>query len=87
MCPFTRRFSQATSEPAFAARGPGEAPFGVQFEPGASRSHPGTAAPSLVALLETALDEDAWDSFARGSPIGRAGRSGFARNVCVALGN
>ena len=87
VCPFTRRFSQPTAEPAFAERGPGEAPFGVQLEPGASRSHPGTASPSLTGLLETALDEAAWDSFSRGSPIRRAGRAGFARNVCVGLGN
>jgi epoxyqueuosine reductase len=51
------------------------------------QSHPGTDAPSLIALLETALDEDAWDSFSKGSAIRRAGRAGFARNVCVALGN
>lgn len=87
VCPFTRRFSQLTSEPSFAARAPGEPPFGVQLEPGASRSHPGTASPSLLALLETALDEAAWDSFSRGSAIRRAGRAGFARNVCVGLGN
>jgi epoxyqueuosine reductase len=66
---------------------PGEPPFGVQLAAGASRSHPGTASPSLMALLETVLDEPAWDSFSRGSPIRRAGRTGFARNVCVALGN
>ncbi|HSJ15281.1 MAG TPA: tRNA epoxyqueuosine(34) reductase QueG [Longimicrobiales bacterium] len=87
VCPFTQRFSQPTSEPAFAARAPGEAPFGVQLEPGASRSHPGTASPSLIALLETALDESAWDPFSRGSAIRRSGRAGFARNVCVGLGN
>jgi epoxyqueuosine reductase len=87
VCPFTQRFSAATSEPAFAARAPGEPPFSVQLEAGASRSHPGTASPSLIELLETALDEAAWDSFSRGSPIRRAGRSGFARNVCVGLGN
>ena len=29
----------------------------------------------------------AWDSFSRGSAIRRAGRAGFARNVCVGLGN
>jgi epoxyqueuosine reductase len=87
VCPFTIRFSQATSEPAFAARASGEPPFGVQLERGAPRAHPGTASPSLIALLETALDEAAWDAFSRGSPIGRARRSGFARNVCVALGN
>jgi epoxyqueuosine reductase len=86
-CRFTIRFSQATCEPAFAARAPGEPPFGVQLEAGASRSHPGTRSPSLIALLETALDEAAWDSFSRGSAIRRSGRAGFARNVCVGLGN
>ena len=49
--------------------------------------HPGTASPSLVELLRMALDEDAWEAFSRGSAIRRAGRAGFARNVCVALGN
>jgi epoxyqueuosine reductase len=44
-------------------------------------------APSLVALLEMALDPEAWEAFSRGSAIRRAGRAGFARNVCVALGN
>ena len=34
-----------------------------------------------------ALDEDAWEAFSRGSAIRRAGRAGFARNVCVAMGN
>jgi epoxyqueuosine reductase QueG len=86
-CPFTIRFSKATSEAAFAARAPGEPPFGVQLEPGASRSHPGTDSPSLIALLEMALDEAGWDAFSRGSAVRRAGRAGFARNVCVALGN
>ena len=87
VCPFNRRFSIRTSEPGFAARGPSEPLFGVQLEPGESRSHPGTASPSLIALLETALDEAAWDSFTRGSAIRRSGRAGFARNVCVGLGN
>jgi epoxyqueuosine reductase len=87
VCPFTRKFSTQSSEPAFAARAPGEAPFGVQIEAGASKAHPGTRSPSLIALLETALDEAAWDAFSRGSAIRRAGRAGFARNVCVALGN
>jgi epoxyqueuosine reductase len=86
-CPYTRKFSRAWSDPSFAARAPGEPPFGVQLEPGASRSHPGTASPSLIALLETALDEAAWDSFSKGSAIRRAGRAGFARNACVGLGN
>jgi epoxyqueuosine reductase len=34
-----------------------------------------------------ALDEAAWDASSRGSAIRRAGRVGFARNVCVGLGN
>ena len=87
VCPFSRKFSAPSSEPAFASRGPGEPPFGVQLEPGASTSHPGTASPSLIALLETALDEAAWDAFSRGSAMRRSGRAGFARNVCVGLGN
>jgi epoxyqueuosine reductase len=60
-----------------------------ETSPGSSGGplHPGTDAPSLVALLEMALDPEAWESFSRGSAIRRAGRAGFARNVCVALGN
>ena len=87
VCPFTRKFSSPGSDPAFAVRGPGEPPFGVQVEPVAPTSHPGTASPSLIALLETALDESAWESFSRGSAMRRSGRAGFARNVCVGLGN
>jgi hypothetical protein len=49
--------------------------------------HPGTDSPSLVEFLRMALDEDAWEAFSRGSALRRAGRAGFARNVCVALGN
>jgi epoxyqueuosine reductase len=59
----------------------------VQLEPGAARPHPGTRSPSLIALLETALDPSAWDAFTRGSALRRAGRAGLARNVCVGLGN
>jgi epoxyqueuosine reductase len=33
-----------------------------------------------------ALDEASWDSFSRGSAVRRAGRAGFACNVCVGLG-
>src|SRR5690606_35796719 len=80
VCPFTRRFSSRPVDP-------GESPFAVQIQPRAAHAHPGTAAPPLIALLETALDERAWDTFSQGSPIRRAGRAGFARNVCVALGN
>ena len=88
VCPWNGpKFVTLTREAGFAARAPGDPPFGVQVEPGDSTSYPGTASPTLVALLETALDEAAWDAFSRGSPIRRAGRAGFARNVCVALGN
>ncbi len=55
--------------------------------PGRAHAHPGTDAPSLLELLEVALDEGAWNAFSRGSAIRRAGRIGFARNVCVGLGN
>ena len=88
VCPFNVRFAEETTEPRYAARGPGERPLGVEDDPTSpSAWHPGTASPSLVDLLSTALDEDAWESFSRGSAIRRAGRAGFARNVCVALGN
>jgi epoxyqueuosine reductase len=86
VCPFTRKFSKPSSEPAFAARLPGEPPVGVERGP-LYAWHPGTASPSLVDLRATALDEASWESFSRGSPVRRAGRAGFARNVCVALGN
>ncbi|MEX2528797.1 MAG: tRNA epoxyqueuosine(34) reductase QueG [Gemmatimonadota bacterium] len=99
-CPFNVRFSRPAAEPGYAARGPGEAPVGVQAMPGdegvsaethpgsfGHSLHPGTDTPTLVALLETALDPGAWESFSRGSAIRRAGRAGFARNVCVGLGN
>lgn len=84
VCPFNRRFSVPTSAPAFAARGPGEPPRGVDPLPG-DAWHPGTCAPRLTELM--AMDEAAWESFSRGSAIRRAGRAGFLRNVAVALGN
>jgi epoxyqueuosine reductase len=33
------------------------------------------------------MDESGWEAFSRGSPLRRAGRAGFRRNVAVALGN
>jgi epoxyqueuosine reductase len=84
VCPFNRKFSPPTSEPSFAARGPGAPPAGV--EPRLSdKWHPGTDSPSLLALMD--LDNAGWDAYSRGSAIRRAGRSGFLRNVAVALGN
>jgi len=94
VCPFNLRFTEPAGEPGYAARGPGEAPVGVEAlsgegerEPSADPLHPGTQAPSLIDLLEMALDPVRWDAFSRGSAIRRAGRAGFARNVCVAMGN
>jgi epoxyqueuosine reductase len=40
---------------------------------------------SLIELMS--MDEATWDEFSRGSAIRRARRSGFLRNVAVALGN
>jgi epoxyqueuosine reductase len=84
VCPFTRKFATPASEPAFASRGPGEAPFGVE-KLQSDGWHPGTETPSLVALMS--MDESGWEAFSRGSPLRRAGHAGFRRNVAVALGN
>jgi epoxyqueuosine reductase len=84
VCPFSRKFSARSSEPAFAARGPGEAPFGVQPLP-SDEWHPGTESPSLIDLMS--MDEAGWEAFSRGSAVRRAGLSGLRRNVAVALGN
>ncbi len=84
VCPFSRKFSPPTAEPSFAARGPGEPPAGVEPLP-SDGWHPGTATPSLVDLMS--MDEPGWEAFSRGSPLRRAGRAGFRRNVAVALGN
>ena len=91
VCPWNRRFPAAGPwEPRYAARGPGEPPAGVEGLPGevvTAGTHPGTRAPSLIALMETALDGERWEAFSRASPLRRPGRAGFARNVAVALGN
>ncbi|MDX1674205.1 MAG: HEAT repeat domain-containing protein, partial [Longimicrobiales bacterium] len=94
-CPFVQRFTIEASEPDYAPRGAGEPPNGVEPLPGSISSsissstppHPGTGSPSLIDLFRTALDEESWESFSRGSAIRRAGREGFARNAAVALGN
>jgi epoxyqueuosine reductase len=84
VCPFARKFSSHSLEPAFASRGPGEPPVGVEKLPAAAW-HPGTRSPSLVDLMS--MDADGWEAWSRGSALRRAGRSGFRRNVAVALGN
>jgi epoxyqueuosine reductase len=86
-CPWNR-FADEMGDPAYAARGPGAPPAGVEPLPTEmGLEHPGTGAPSLVDLLRTALDAGRWEAFSRGSPIRRAGRAGFARSVCTAMGN
>ena len=95
VCPFNVRFAEVSSEPAYAARGPGERPAGVEAlpgeggassgTPGRRRVHPGTEAPSLVELMRMTREE--WDVFSRGSAIRRSGYAGFKRNVAVAMGN
>ena len=88
VCPFNVKFAQEATQPGYAARGPGERPVGVHPDPLYSDAwHPGTDAPPLTELLAVALSEESWEAFSRGSAIRRAGRAGFARNVCVALGN
>jgi hypothetical protein len=87
VCPYNVKFSEPAAEPGHAARGPGERPVGAEAAAGPDATHPGTDGPPLTELLATALSEDAWGSFSRGSAIRRAGRAGFARNVCVAVGN
>ncbi|MHB1168978.1 MAG: tRNA epoxyqueuosine(34) reductase QueG [Longimicrobiales bacterium] len=84
VCPFSRKFSAPSSEPSFAARGPGEPPVGVEPLP-SDGWHPGTDAPLLVDLMS--MDGSGWEAFSRGSALRRAGRAGFRRNVAVALGN
>jgi epoxyqueuosine reductase len=96
VCPWNERFAAGCEEPGYADRGPGERPAGVEAAPPPRRAdtagraeawHPGTRTPPLVGLLETALDQAAWDTFTQGAALRRAGRAGFARNVCVAMGN
>lgn len=47
VCPFNRKFSRSTSEPAFRARSAGQPPEGVDPLP-SDVSHPGMDSPSLI---------------------------------------
>ncbi|MEQ9401730.1 MAG: tRNA epoxyqueuosine(34) reductase QueG [Longimicrobiales bacterium] len=88
VCPWNERFAAESMEAGYAARGPGERPVGVEALPAedvSAETHPGTRAPSLVALMRMTREE--WDAFSRGSAIRRAGYAGFKRNVAVAMGN
>lgn len=88
VCPWNERFAAESMEAGYAARGPGERPIGVEALPAedvSAETHPGTRAPSLVALMRMTREE--WDAFSRGSAIRRVGYAGFKRNVAVAMGN
>ena len=50
-----------------------------------AHARPDLAAPDLIELLQ--LDEAGFKSRFAGTPILRAKRRGFLRNVCIALGN
>jgi epoxyqueuosine reductase len=84
-CPFNARFAAPEGDPAYAARGPGEAPAGVAPAGSPGAAYPGTDVPALLDLLR--MSEEEWDDFSRGSAIRRAGYAGFRRNVIVAIGN
>jgi hypothetical protein len=58
-CPYNVRFAPQTSEPDYAARGPGERPSGTGAQARLAVGDPGTVAPSLIDLLRIALDEAA----------------------------
>jgi epoxyqueuosine reductase len=45
----------------------------------------GMSGPELIRLM--GMTEESWDRFSQGSPVRRAKRAGFLRNVAVALGN
>jgi epoxyqueuosine reductase len=90
VCPWNSpKLVQLSGEEDYRARSASTSTSGGLADPrsSAAASLPGTEAPSLIQLLETALDEASWDAFSRGSAMRRAGRAGFARNLCVGLGN
>lgn len=66
VCPWVRRFSRPTREPAF--RPPSD-----------------EVAPELLSLM--GMTDEVFRVRFRGSPVKRAKRRGFLRNVAVALGN
>jgi epoxyqueuosine reductase len=63
-------------------------PYNVKANPSNEPSYaprPGLYAPELISLLS--IDQEEFSRRFRGSPILRAKRRGFLRNVAVALGN
>ena len=85
VCPWNR-FADPDGDPAYAARGPGAPPPGVEPLPDETAiRHPGTERAALVDLF--AMSETEWRAWSRGSPLRRAGYDGFRRSVAVAIGN
>jgi len=99
VCPFTRRFAIASSEPDYRP-GRREALPVMANPPDARRVPPrihdrapdgaptwlsGTGSPDLVDLM--GMSRPQWDVFAHGRAVRRAGYAGFLRNVAIALGN
>lgn len=85
VCPWNR-FADPDGDPAYAARGPGERPTGVQPLPHEEGvTHPGTASPRLIDLFR--MTEREWEAWSRAAPLRRSGYVGFRRSVAVALGN
>ncbi len=90
VCPFTRKFSRPSEEPAYAARPAWEAEWDRDSddpdEAGPTEAViPTTDGPALVDLMR--MSEDEWDAYTRGSAMRRAGYAGLRRNVAIALGN
>jgi len=84
-CPWNR-FADPAGDPAYAARGPGRPPAGVEpLGDEIGVGHPGTRAPKLVDLLK--MTEREWSAWSRGAPLRRAGYRGLRRSVAVGIGN
>jgi epoxyqueuosine reductase len=78
VCPWNR-FASETGDPAFEPRGEQATPL-----PGMG---PGTAIPLPVLTRELTLTPDEFNRKFKNSPVKRAKRRGYLRNVAVALGN
>ena len=102
VCPFNVRFAGESAERAYAARGPGELPTGVEAVPGddasaeterdvsaeaSGRAHAQPGTASPSLIQLMRMTREDWDRWTRGSAIRRTGYAGFKRNVAVSMGN